>query len=172
MSSDAVRHELQIISESGTKVEEVELLEIAAHFFLKELSNIKKINKIHGEVSIVSEVRSEAADEILSGDMMEIKDYMLANGSIVNYYVCRLADYNNSAETIRTLAHELVHVWQTETGELMTTKDHEWFWKGKSYGVNPYKGTFEDYLLPWEKQADILDLKLTKKFYRTYFSNW
>ncbi len=171
MSSD-VKHEIVVVSESGTKAEEVELLEIATHFFLKELSNIKKINKIHGEVNIVSEVKSEAADEILSGDMMEIKDYMLADGRVCNYYVCRLADYTNSAETIRTLAHELVHVWQTETGELRTTKDHEWFWKGKSYGFLPYKGTFEDYLLPWEKQADIIDLKLTKKFYRTYFSNW
>lgn len=167
-----VRHDIKVQSESGFKLEEVELLEIAAHFFLLELGKIKKINKIYGEVSIVGEVLSEAASEILGGDMMEIKNYILDNGESVNYYVCRLADYSNSTETIRTLAHELTHVWQTANGSLQTSKDGEWFWKGKSYGHHPYKGTDHDYLLPWEKEADILDLKLTKKFYRTYFSNW
>ena len=166
------RHVLNIRSESGLKVEEIELIEVAAHFFLRELGNIKPIDKIRGEIIVVDQILSESANEPLSGDMMEIKDYYLDGDKKKNYYVCRLADYINSAETIRTLAHELVHVWQTENGALRTTSEDEWFWKGKSFGVNPYKGTDDDFLLPWEKEADILDLKLTRKFYRKYFSNW
>lgn len=166
-----MQHALTIRSESGHKTEEIELLEIAAHFFLKELDTIKPIGKIRGEIVVVDRVLSEAANEPLSGDMTEIKSYSLDNGAEKNYYVCRLADYINSAETVRTLAHELVHVWQTENGTLSTT-GNEWFWKGKSFGSNPYNGTDDDYLLPWEKEADILDLKLTRKFYRKYFSNW
>lgn len=167
-----MRHALSIRSESGLKVEEIELIEVAAHFFLKELDTIKPIDKIRGEIIVVDRILSEAADEQLSGDMMEIKNHYVDNGAEKNYYVCRLADYINSAETIRTLAHELVHVWQTENGSLRTTEINEWFWKGKSFGINPYKGTEADFLLPWEKEADILDLKLTRRFYKKYFSNW
>lgn len=164
------KHVLRIRSESGAKVEEIDLLEIASHFFLKELDAIKSIDTIRGEIIVVDEIFSEAANEPLSGDMMEIKNHYVDNGVQKNYYVCRLADYMNSAETLRTLAHELVHVWQTENGSLSTTDDGEWFWKGKSYGKHPYTGMDTDLLLPWEKEADILDLKITKKFYRTYFS--
>jgi hypothetical protein len=166
------KHVLRIKSESGLKVEDIELIEIAAHFFLKELDKIKPIDKIRGEIIVVDEILSEAASEQLSGDMMEIKNHYVDNGVTKNYYVCRLADYINSAETIRTLAHELVHVWQTENGSLRTTEDNEWFWKGKSYGFRPYTGTDADLLLPWEKEADTLDLKLVRRFYRKYFSNW
>lgn len=166
------KHVLRIRSESGSKLEEIELLEIAAYFFLKELDTIKNVDSIRGEIIVVDEIYSEAGNEPLSGDMIEIKNYYVDNGVEKNYYVCRLADYINSAETIRTLAHELVHVWQTENGSLHLSDAGEWFWKGKSYGKSPYKGNDDDYLLPWEKEADKLDLKLTRKFYTTYFSNW
>lgn len=167
-----VRHSLRVQSDSGVKIEDIDLLEIAAHFFLKELDAIKPIDRIRGEIIVVDEILSESANAHLNGDMMEIKNHYVDNGVKKNYYVCRLADYNNSAETIRTLAHELVHVWQTENGSLRTSDDDEWFWKSKSYGFNPYDGTDSDLSLPWEKEAGILDLKLTKKFYRKYFSNW
>lgn len=162
-------HAINVSSESGFKIEEIDLLEIAAHFFLKELYKIKPFEKIYGEVVVVSEILSESTDEILNGDMAEIKEHYLDNGTVTTYYVCRIADHNNSAETIRTLAHELVHVWQTHIGNLVTKDNGEWFWKGKSYGLRPYKGTDDDLLLPWEREADTLDLKLTRKFYNIYF---
>lgn len=168
---NGTKHDLRIESESGYKTEEIDLLEIAAHFFLKELAKLKPFDTIHGKVIVVNDLKSEAASEPLNGDMAEIKDFYLDNGERVNYYVCRLADYANSAETMRTLAHELIHVWQTATGRLQTSEDNGWYWRGKSYGHTPYSGTDSDYDLPWEREADKLDLQLTKKFYKTYFTN-
>lgn len=167
----AAKHVLSVVSASGFKAEEVELLEIAAHYFLKELSKIKEFSTIHGEIIIVDKLESEAASEPLSGDMCEVKDYYLDNGDKMNYYVCRLADYTNSTETMRTLAHELVHVWQTATGK-MKLDDTGWWWKGKFFGPAPYNGTDDDFQLPWEIEADILDIRLTKKFYRQYFRTY
>lgn len=166
------KHNLRIKSESGFKVEEIELLEVATIYFLKELDKIRKIDSISGEILIVDNILSEAANEPLSGDMMELKNHCVDNRLHNSYYVCRLADYINSAETVRTLAHELVHVWQTASGVLRTTDDGEWFWQGKSYGKSPYQGTDDDLLLPWEREADILDVKLSRQFYSKYFSKW
>lgn len=165
-----LKHNIKITSESGYKLEEIDLLEIAAHYFLEFLSKISPIDKINGSISIVGDLSSESSNEPLNGDMMEIQGYILDNGEICKYYICRLADYTNSAETLRTLAHELIHVWQTEIGKLVRNENGDWIWKGKNYGNSPYNGTDLDFELPWEKEADILDLKLVKKFYNKYFS--
>lgn len=162
------KHKLNVVSISGVKDEEIELLEIAAHFYLKELAKIRKFGTIHGEITVVDKVQSDVSGEHLNGDMSEVKNYTLDNGDQVNYYVCRLADYANSAETMRTLAHELVHVWQTETGRLSVCEEKGWVWNGESFGFTPYADG--DDLLPWEKEADTLDLQLTKKFYKQYFN--
>ena len=164
-------HKLSIKSDSGYKLEEIELLEVAAHFFLSELDKIKTVDIIHADIQISDKILSEASSNHLSGDMVEIPDQLLENGRIGNYYVCRLADYTNSAETLKTLAHELTHVWQTENGSLRLV-DGDWQWKGKSYGVRPYDDSDADSLLPWEREAAKLDLKLVRKFYKYYFSNW
>ena len=111
-------HKLSINSDSGFKLEEIELLEVAAHYFLNELDKIKPVDIIHADILISNNVLSEASSSHLSGDMVEIPNQLLDNGRIGNYYVCRLADYTNSAETLMTLAHELTHVWQTENGSL------------------------------------------------------
>lgn len=164
------KHTLKVVSDSGFKEEEIDLLEIAAYYFLKELDKIRPIGGIHGEIIVVESVNKESTNEPLSGDMTEIKDFLLDNGTRKNYYVCRLADCHNSAETMRTLAHELVHVWQTELGRLKLSDEDGWFWRGKSYGKTPYNGTDDDFNLPWEAEADILDIQLTKKFYKQYFN--
>ena len=156
------------MSTSGFKIEEIELLEIAAHLYLNELAKIRDFGTIHGEILVVDDIRSDSTNEPLNGDMVEVKNHTLDNGEQVNYYVCRLADYANSAETMRTLAHELVHVWRTETGRLSVCEQKGWTWKGKSFGFTPYSDG--DELLPWEKEADTLDIQLTKKFYKQYFN--
>ena len=165
------RHKLSIKSDNGFKLEEIELLELAAHFFLSELDKLKAVDIIHADIQISDSVLSEASSSHLSGDMVEIPNQLLENGRVGNYYVCRLADYTNSVETLRTLAHELIHVWQTENGSMQLV-DGDWRWKGKSYGLRPYDGTEADDLLPWELEAAKLDLKLVRKFYKNYFSNW
>lgn len=133
-----------------------------------ELGKIKKIDSVTVAIDIVDEIRSESANEPLNGDMEEVKIKML-DGTEEKYYSCRLADYANSAETMRTLAHELTHVWQTANGDLQTV-DGEWIWLGEKYGDNPYKGTDADFDLPWEQEADKLDSLLAKKFYKIYFN--
>ena len=159
------KHSLDIFSKSGVKEEEIEVLEIAAHFFLKELEKIKEMGRIRGEVQVVTSITREGTDEHLSGDMEEIPDYYLDNGVKKPYYICRIADHNNSLETLRTLAHELTHVWQTEIGCLKVS-ECGWEWRGKQYGSDPYT---EKDNLPWETQADKLDIQLVKKFYKYYF---
>ena len=168
LMTDNVRHAIKIHSESGYKVEDIELLEIAAHLFLKHLHTVAPIPPIQCEIVITNIVNSDSISEPLNGDMEEIKIVDSDNG--LRYYLCRLADYTNSAETMRTLAHELTHVWQAANGSLSINEDNEWFWCGESYGINPYNGTNDDLLLPWEAEADTLDLQLVKQFYNTYFS--
>lgn len=160
---------ISVCSETGYRLEDVELLEIAAHLFLKELQKIKPIPPIHCRIIITNSINAASNDEPLNGDMEEIKD--VDNGKEISYYRCRLADYANSAETMRTLAHELVHVWQAANGSLIIHPDNQWEWQGKLYGISPYNGTDDDLLLPWEVEADTLDLKLVKRFYNMYFSN-
>lgn len=165
------KHIITIASNTGFKLEEIELLELAAHYFLTELDKRKNIGIIHGEITISSEILAESDDVHLYGDMEELHNQVLDNGEIGNYYICRVVDYTNSVDTLRTLAHELVHVWQTENGSL-NRANKEWVWKGKSYGTHPYDGSDADDLLPWEIEAAKLDLKLVKLFYKTYFLNW
>jgi hypothetical protein len=164
------KHNLRIKSQSGRRIEDIDLIEIAAHFFLKELDKIISIDKICVQIIIVDKIVSEAANEPLQGDMTELKKHNVDACKGMNYYICRLADYINSAETFRTLAHELIHVWQTENGSL-ETPDDEWIWNGTSYGKLPYDGTDNDLNLPWEVEADSMDILLTKNFFNKYFSN-
>jgi len=163
---DSKRNELKVISRSGFKEEEIELLEIAAHFFLKELYKIRKFDTINCEIAVVDKVTSDSVHTPICGDMEKVKNTL--DNDDKSFYICRLADYN-SAETIRTLAHELVHVWQVELGRLKMSTETGWTWLGTSYGDYPYNGTDDDYLLPWEVEADTMDIQLSKKFYKQYF---
>lgn len=162
---------ISIISKSGMKIEEIEILEVAAHLFLKQLNKKRKFNTICVDIQIVDDIVSESSSEALCGDMEEIKNFLVDNNEIKGYYICRIVDYLNSAEVMRTLAHELVHVWQTATGRLKTN-EKGWYWLGQFYGEAPYVGNDEDYSLPWEREADTLDIQLTKRFYNQYFSKW
>lgn len=163
---DSKQHNVNIVSRSGFKEEEIELLEIAAHFFLQELNKNRKFDTIRCDIDVVDKVSSSLVHEPICGDMERIN--YLDNGEDKRYYYCRLADCNNSAETMRTLAHELVHVWQMELGRLKVNSGR-WEWLGADYGETPYNGTDADYLLPWEVEADTMDIQLSKKFYRHYF---
>lgn len=157
-----VKNEIVITTLSNNKAEEVELLELATLYFLNELHKILPYSPIKCDIIISSSVQSESTGELLSGDMCERVD---KDGNVV--YVCTLADYVNSIEMIRTLAHELVHVWQTATKRLQIVHQ-KWFWKGSCYGSAPYVGTDDDYMLPWEEEADILDVVIVKQFYQNY----
>ena len=155
------KNTISIKSTSEHKVEEIELLEIACMFFLKELNKIAEYNPIKCDIIIADSIVSEATGELLSGDM-----YRKPCG----LFVCSVADYTNSIETIRTLAHELIHVWQYATGRLALI-DNQWYWNKVNFGNSPYVGNNNDFLLPWEVEADSLDIVLAKNFYLSYLGS-
>lgn len=157
-------NDITITSLSDNKVEEIELIELATLFFLKELNKINPYKPIKCDIIISNLVVSESSGELLSGDMFKDTD---ADGNI--QYVCSLADYINSIELMRTLAHELIHVWQSATNRLQIINDI-WHWNGTAFGNAPYVGNDEDFNLPWEQEADILDIILLKQFYSSYMN--
>ena len=107
------KHDITITAVSDNKAEEIELIELATIFFLRELHKINPYEPIKCDIIISNSVVSESSGELLSGDMFKDID---ADGNI--QYVCSLADYINSIELMRTLAHELIHVWQNATNRL------------------------------------------------------
>jgi len=77
-------------------------------------------------------------------------------------------------QTLATLAHESVHAKQFITGELRFTKYNDWVWKGKNYGVDPYKNLTPDDIytkLPWEKEAYYKENDLVKEYIEYYFES-
>lgn len=80
-------------------------------------------------------------------------------------------------DIISTIAHEMVHLKQSVLGQLETKRvgkiNIEWFWKGKSYGINPYRGLdpFQHYTLPWEKEAYDKEPKLAREFAMELFKD-
>jgi hypothetical protein len=86
-------------------------------------------------------------------------------------HIVDLVDYVSFPEMLKTLAHELVHVVQFHTGRCKIIGD-EWFWKGKSFGTDPYLGAAEDYKLPWEIEADKLDRTMARRFMNLYYKKW
>lgn len=52
------------------------------------------------------------------------------------------------------LVHELIHLHQSSTGMLRTTRDGRYFWNNRQVAAEPNKMTHEEYLrLPWEIDA-------------------
>lgn len=80
----------------------------------------------------------------------------------------------NFVRTITTIAHECVHAKQYITKELKHNEFGDWLWKGKNYGVNPYKGLTLDQTykkLPWEKEAIFKENDLVKQYIDYYFES-
>jgi len=71
-----------------------------------------------------------------------------------NEYFCR-EDY------VKTIIHEMVHVWQWATGLCKDYADGRRMWKNKDYTNCPYSKQ------PWERQAYRLQETLYKKWLTT-----
>lgn len=80
----------------------------------------------------------------------------------------------NFIDSLITLAHECVHAKQFITGQLYIDDDEVWWWKGVSYGVNPYDGLTPSQMsrrLPWEREAVRKENDLAMNYINYYFAN-
>lgn len=85
------------------------------------------------------------------------------------FFVIDLDASYSFVELLRTLAHEVIHVIQSYDGRLTIT-NHNWIWKGKSYGRQPYTNTEQDMKLPWEVEASRRDARLARNFITMVYS--
>jgi len=67
-------------------------------------------------------------------------------------------EYENLEDVIKTVMHEMVHVWQWATGLCKDYADGRRMWKGKDYTDTPYSKQ------PWERQAYRMQETLYKKW--------
>jgi len=61
-------------------------------------------------------------------------------------------------DVIKTVMHEMVHVWQWATGLCKDYADGRRMWKGKDYTDTPYSNQ------PWERQAYRMQETLFEKW--------
>jgi hypothetical protein len=60
-------------------------------------------------------------------------------------------------DLIKTIGHEMVHVWQHKRGDLVSFhNEFRWFWKGQMY-VGTENNMEEYFLRPWELEARALE---------------
>lgn len=134
----------------------------STEFFLKEL--LGKKTYAHVE-------RMYIKVQATMGDWGECSVRNLKNGNITIRVKFRRK--LNFIESLSTIAHECVHAKQFITGQLFIDKKQEWWWKGKSYGKDPYTGLTSDQIykvLPWEREALRKERKLAIKYVTHYFN--
>lgn len=112
--------------------------------------------------------------------------YIKVQATMGNWGECSVRDLKNGNVTIRikfrkklnfieslsTIAHECVHVKQFMTGQLHIDKENIWWWKGQSYGYDPYEGLSYAQMyskLPWEREAVRKERQLVIKYLTHYF---
>lgn len=149
---------------------DIDILEQAAHFFVDTWSRGRDTTPMLVEIQFHRYIDNEIeSDYELNGDM---EDFPLGDDDKDGrFYRIRLAKHLNFADMLRTLAHEIIHVVQSSSGELVIDSTDGWFWKGRGYGLCPYKGTDDDHSLPWENEAHNNDYKLAKRFMNMLYSN-
>lgn len=63
------------------------------------------------------------------------------------------------------VAHEMVHVWQTERGDLEFDYDNQiFYWKGQKWDLEKLNEV-QYYDRPWENEAKSIQEELTAKFF-------
>jgi predicted metallopeptidase len=71
---------------------------------------------------------------------------------------------------IKTICHEMVHVWQTASKAMKDSYDGQKFWKGKNGKYKNYTNTIYNHQ-PWEHQAYSMQDKLLEQFKEYYYGN-
>jgi hypothetical protein len=135
----------------------------STEFFLQELLGEKTYSHVE---KVFIKVQASM------GDLGECFVRVLKNGNIT--IRMKFKKKLNFIESIITLAHECVHAKQFITGQLYIDDNDVWWWKGKSYGDDPYEGlTPSEYytVLPWEREAARKENDLVIKYLNYYFSN-
>ena len=106
--------------------------------------------------------------------------YQTELAALPGHYTISISKDSRLKEAIEYCAHEFIHLKQTLSGTVILIPtfrkrgESEWFWGGRSYGIDPYKRhlTRESHIkyLPWEKEAyDNQKRWATKFFESSYF---
>lgn len=66
--------------------------------------------------------------------------------------------FKGKEDQIKTIIHEMVHVWQYSSGIAQQRADGKMMWKKKDYTDTPYSKQ------PWERQAHRMEEKLFQKW--------
>lgn len=120
------------------------LTSASAHFL--------KCFKVNHEVDVYISKRSELESIVARTRAYHMPPSFDRDNSIV----CVFLDPNSSLEEmITSLAHEMIHVWQVERGDL-----HGSLWKGHDMRSLPYE------MRPWELEAFAQQKAIANCFYR------
>lgn len=100
---------------------------------------------------------------------MEVAGYCQYNTEeVIPYFIVGIeteAEEEGEDDPIAVLAHEMVHVKQYVTGELVDHGTH-CSWKGKNY--EEYEANSDDYFFsPWEVEAYGMQVGLYRLYYRS-----
>ncbi len=143
---------IKMLKNSGT-VRDVSLLKKAAKYMIERLLSPSQSANISLNISITN--LNGRFGEAVINDPTRFKVRLYKDADLVMMLV--------------TLAHELVHVSQVVSGTLKVKKINdldEWFWKGKSYGVDPYENWPGK--LPWETEANAQEVSLALEFIQVH----
>ena len=155
-------------SYKNKRTNDIPLLADITTFTLQYLfKNKTPKHKFDLEINLVDDIIASENDIVdLRGTC---QDYDLPSGR--KYFKIKVLQNIAINEIIDTLVHELVHLYQTAMDQLVIS-DHNWKWKGKSYGIDPYKKESDYWELPWEANADDMQRKICKKFFENQYRNW
>jgi hypothetical protein len=139
---------IKVLKNSGT-ARDVSLLKKAAKYMIERLLSPSQAANISLNISITN--LNGRFGEAVINDPVLFKVRLYRDACLPMMLV--------------TLAHELVHVSQVVNGNLKVSQINdltEWFWKGKSYGTDPYENWAGK--LPWEVEASKREVSLAFDF--------
>lgn len=136
--------------QDSLKVQDVAVLSAATDFCIRRLWRKQEYKgKAFITINIVSNLGSELGSiHDRYGEMYELDS---EDGQVREYVIDLLAEQSH-LDTLKTLAHELVHVLQSYDRRLSVNSDG-WMWYDTDFGKAPYKGDSSDDSLPWEVEA-------------------
>ena len=121
----------------------------------------KKIERSAGSVAIDLGIKSDVNIRFMDYDSPD--KYGFAALIMGSHYVCIFNDCPDD-KLGEVISHEMIHVKQTERGDLVFDYDNQiFYWQGDKYTVDRLKD-MSYYDRPWEAEAKKLEKNLAKHF--------
>jgi hypothetical protein len=113
---------------------------------------------IEGITVVISDL-SDAAKDQFNG---ELKAHVRFFNGVYYLFIDKLGRH----ESMRVIAHEIIHINQYNTGKLYYDQNGQLFWDGELFDLN----NIEYEIRPWERDAYSDEGKLYSEMYRTLVS--